>query len=154
MTRQVVTAISMIVATISGSYAASLLAAKYDKGTSVAKEVPSELVKLEIVVVPVIRKGAVQGYVIARAEIAVGADDAKAMKPLLQSYAAEAAFKVLFEKGVDFGALKPLEVTEIANQITGQANQRIGRNLIKTTVIESINFVPQGEVRELSTRKK
>lgn len=153
MSRGLVMSISVIAATLAGSYAASMFASGHTKSEGPAKEPPRELVKLEAVAVPVIRTGGVQGYVIARAHVTLDAEDAKANKPILQSYAGEAVFRVLFEQGFEFGALKQFEIAKLADEITTKANERIGRPAVKTTVIESINFVAQSEVRQPAPRR-
>lgn len=138
-----------IISTLGGAYAATRWPLHGGLKPDQAEAVAAELVKLEPVSVPIIRSGKVQGYVVARAVVSASAADVKRSRPALIAFATEALFRTIYdEQTIDFAALKPMQLAAIARRVVELANERIGQPAVRQTVIESLNFVSQAEVRE------
>ncbi|MGE0768254.1 MAG: hypothetical protein AB7L90_17500 [Hyphomicrobiaceae bacterium] len=146
MLRSLSLGVLAIVATLIGHYAAGIVSSP-----SATEHVPQEhidIVKLEPISAPVIRGGKVIGYVVARTSVTAPAADVKAHKALLAAYAAEAAFRAIYEeKSFDFSSLRAAEVLELSRRIVDHSNKRMGRATVREAVIESLNFVTQAELR-------
>ena len=117
-------------------------------GAEVVDSAALDTVKLEAVSVPVVRDGAVQGYVIARIAFTAPSSEVKSSKSLLTAMVSEAALRSIFEDATfDFSNIRPLDVTKLADAITSKANARMGNNSVRAAVIESLNFIPQSQNR-------
>lgn len=107
-----------------------------------------EVMKLDPLSVPIVRKGSVEGYVIVRVSIAAPAADLKVGKALIGAYASEAAFKAIHdESAFGFAALKPLQAAALSERIHKLANERAGRIIISQVMIEALNYVSARESR-------
>lgn len=144
----VAVALVAILSTLGGSYCARLLATAA-KSTAVAEEAAFvDIVKLEPISVPIVRKSKIEGYVIARIALSAPAYDVKNSKTVLMAYASEATFRAIYEDQVfDFAALKTADIAALAVRIAKLANERIGRPAIKSALVESLSFVSKSEVR-------
>ena len=136
-----------IAATLGGAW----LTLSLEKGQRSAKlddPVVLEIVKLEHASVPIIRNGAVVGYVIARVSIGVAVHELKTGRPAIVAYAGEAVFRAVYEEPTfDFSALKTADLPALTERMTALANARIGRDVVKKTVIEHLGFVDKALVR-------
>jgi hypothetical protein len=142
-----VVGIAAILSTLAGSYLAALLTGG-SRDPEQKASVALEFIKLDVISVPVIRSGKIQGYVLVRASVGVPLDEAKNGRPVITVYSSEGVFRALHEEDFDFKALKPTEIARLADRATSLINARIGRGAVKSTAFESVNFVPQSEVRK------
>ena len=152
MIKLVVLGLAGIAATLAGSFLATILGAPQDAKLE-KKEPEVEIVKFDAISVPVIRRAKVQGYVVVRISVLAYSAEVKVGRPTLMAFASEAAFRAIYEEeAFDFSALKPVQITAIAEKITGLTNARLARPFIKQTAIESLNFVTQSEIKDVRQR--
>lgn len=142
-----------IAATLGGAYAAmTARMAKLSAPSSQASPA-LDMVKIEPVSVPVVRRGKVAGYVIARVTITAAAGDVKDQRTLLSSYATEAVFRAVYEEQVfDFSELKVVEIMTLADRIARLANERLGRSIVHAAIIDGLSFVEPSGVRTQKLR--
>jgi hypothetical protein len=152
MSRLLLTGLSAVAATLAGSLGALLWTSGAGKSVKSAEQPAVEVLKLEPVSVPVIRGGAVQGYVIARASFLVDAAYAKTSRPQASAYAGEAAFRAIFAESVDFAHLKPIELGGLADRMAALANERLGRAVFSRATIDNLSFVAKSEIRQSGSR--
>jgi hypothetical protein len=146
--RNLVLGFAAVAATLLGGAGAALLASSKAAAPAPAEAPVHELVKLDAVSVPVIRRGQVQGYVVAQVAVEAAAVDMKNSKPVLAVYASEAVFRAVYEEeAFDFSGLRPAHLAALADRMTKLANERIGRAAIKRVAIESINYVTEAQAR-------
>lgn len=147
MVKYIALAVIVVLATLGGSVAAIKLGAVDDERAAAPRDIV-EIVRLEQASVPVIRRGAVVGYVLAQLSFAAAANDLKSDKQALTIYVTEAGFSTVFEEdGFDFASLRTVQIATLADRMLKRANDRIGRDAIKKVVIESLAFLDQGAVR-------
>lgn len=129
---------------------------------SSAAHVPSEaevevieFIKTEMVSVPVIRAGKVQGYVVAQLSFAVNKTATKKLAFEPTPYLVDIAFRALYENSaIDFSQLQPQDLTLLAKKISEGANAKLGGEVVKDVLMNEINYVPRDEVRTNWVRKK
>jgi flagellar basal body-associated protein FliL len=112
-------------------------------------------IKTDMVSVPVIKDGKVQGYLVAQLSFAVNkAESAKlAFEPA--PYLIDVAFRTLYENSViDFEKLRPQDLTALAKKISEGANAKLGSKVVKDVLMNEINYIPRDEVRTNWVSKK
>lgn len=147
MVRMLLLGLVVVIATLGGSYAAM----QFPRGTSSKTEDASEkaeVVKLDPVSVPVVREGKIQGYVIGRFAFSAPASAIRKDKDVLSLYVNEAIFRSVYEEeGLDFTALKIVEVDKLIGRMVTKANARLGQSTIVQIFVESMNFLAHDAVR-------
>ncbi|MCA3554264.1 hypothetical protein [Aestuariivirga sp.] len=102
----------------------------------------------ELTSVPVIRGGDVVGYVIL--QLSFAADRAllaqKKLDPM--PYIKDSAFRVIFTSSdVDFRRLKPEDLDKLTGAIAGEANKRLGMELVRHVLLQQLNYVKKEDIR-------
>lgn len=140
-------ALVAIISTLGGTYGGKLYATA-EKTTDPSNGTAVDIVKLDPISVPIIRKGQIEGYVVARIAVAATTSDVKNGKAVLVAYASEATFRAVYEdQSFEFANLKPADVAVLTERIAKLSNERIGRPAIKQALVESLNFVSKSEAR-------
>ena len=129
---------------------------------SSAAHVPSEaevevieFIKTDMVSVPVIREGKVQGYLVAQLSFAVNKTATKKLAFEPTPYLVDVAYRALYENSaIDFAQLQPQDLTLLAKKIAEGANAKLGGDVVKDVLMNEINYVPRDEVRTNWVRKK
>jgi flagellar basal body-associated protein FliL len=129
---------------------------------SSAAHVPSEaevevieFIKTDMVSVPVIREGKVQGYLVAQLSFAVNKTAARKLPFEPTPYLVDVAYRALYENSaIDFSQLQPQDLTLLAKKIAEGANAKLGGEVVKDVLMNEINYVPRDEVRTNWVRKK
>lgn len=148
MVKMILLGIVAVAATLGGAYAGMRFTSHTTAAADTREQEALEFVKLEVASVPVIREAAIVGYVVVRAAFSASSKDVKQSRPALTIFAAEALFKSIYEEeGLNFAALKPIQLGALTERITKAANMRFGRDAIRQLAVESLNYIPQDEVR-------
>jgi hypothetical protein len=129
---------------------------------SSAANVPSEaevevieFIKTDMVSVPVIREGKVQGYLVAQMSFAVNKAATAKLSFEPSPYLVDVAYRALYENSaIDFAQLQPQDLTLLAKKIAEGANAKLGGEVVKDVLMNEINYVPRDEVRTNWVRKK
>jgi flagellar basal body-associated protein FliL len=114
-----------------------------------------EFIKTDMVSVPVIREGKVQGYLVAQLSFAVNKTATKKLAFEPAPYLVDVAYRALYENSaIDFSQLQPQDLTLLAKRILEGANAKLGSEVVKDVLMNEINYVPRDEVRTNWVRKK
>lgn len=114
-----------------------------------------EFIKTDMVSVPVIKGGKVQGYLVAQMSFAVNKTATKKLAFEPTPYLVDVAYRALYENSViDFAQLQPQDLTLLAKKIAEGANAKLGGEVVKDVLMNEINYVPRDEVRTNWVRKK
>ena len=127
-----------------------------------ASNVPTEeeaaaidFIKADMVSVPIIREGKVQGYLVAQLSFAVSKLEAKKLGFEPMPYLVDVAFRTLYDNtAIDFMKLRPQDLTTLARKISQGVNEKLGREIVKDVLMNEINYVPRDEVRTNWVKKK
>jgi flagellar basal body-associated protein FliL len=114
-----------------------------------------EFIKTDMVSVPVIRDGKVQGYLVAQLSFAVNKTATAKLSFEPAPYLVDVAYRALYENSaIDFAQLQPQDLTLLAKKIAEGANAKLGSEVVKDVLMNEINYVPRDEVRTNWVRKK
>jgi flagellar basal body-associated protein FliL len=114
-----------------------------------------EFIKTDMVSVPVIREGKVQGYLVAQLSFAMNKTATKKLAFEPAPYLVDVAYRALYENSaIDFAQLQPQDLTLLAKKILEGANAKLGGEVVKDVLMNEINYVPRDEVRTNWVRKK
>lgn len=114
-----------------------------------------EFIKTDMVSVPVIRGGKVQGYLVAQLSFAVNKAETAKLPFEPAPYLVDVAYRALYENlTIDFSRLQPQDLTLLARKISEGANAKLGGEFVKDVLMNEINYVPRDEVRTNWVRKK
>jgi hypothetical protein len=118
-----------------------------EKNTSLAAA-PAEFIKSDMISVPVIRSGKVQGYVVAQFTFVVDTSEVSKLSYEPNPFLFDAAFRCLYEnQTTDFSSLQQQDLTELAKQVMERANKKLGIPVTKDVLLTEINYVSRDEVR-------
>ncbi len=114
-----------------------------------------DFIKADMVSVPIIREGKVQGYLVAQLSFAVSKIESKKLGFEPTPYLVDVAFRTLYDNtAIDFLKLRPQDLTTLARKISQGVNEKLGREIVKDVLMNEINYVPRDEVRTNWVKKK
>lgn len=107
-----------------------------------------EEVKADMTSVPMIRGGEIVGYLIIQLSFAVDKAVKEETKIDALPFVNDAAFRVIFgSSDLDFRRLTRADLDQITGQISDEANRRIGKKLVRQTLVQQLNFVRREDIR-------
>ena len=114
-----------------------------------------EFIKTEMISVPVIKAGKVQGYLVAQLSFAVNKTETAKLSFEPTPYLLDVAYRTLYDNSaIDFAQLQPQDLTLLAKTIAEGANAKLGAVVVKDVLMNEINYVPRDEVRTNWVKKK
>jgi hypothetical protein len=137
-----------IVALSSSYFSANFTGGKKVEGTEKKSDEPIEFIKSDMISVPVIKEGKVQGYVVAQFTFAVDTAEVAKLTFEPNPFLFDAAFRCLYEnQTTDFSKLQQQDLTELVKQVIERANKKFGKPIAKDVLLNEINYVARDEVR-------
>ncbi len=119
-----------------------------------AKVAPKELFstleqgKTEVVSVPMISNGEVQGYVLARFAYFVDGEKLKEMSIKPDVILVDEAFRLIYSSPVrDFQRIEKYDLASLTRRLKENVNKRLGMKLVHDVLVDSINYVARSEIR-------
>jgi len=107
-----------------------------------------EQISTDMTSVPMVRGGAIQGYVIIQLSFAADRARLEHLKIDPAPYLIDAAFRAIYGSSqTDFTRLRPSEIDELTDTIGKLANQHLGEPLVKQVLIQQLNYVRREDVR-------
>lgn len=148
MVKMIMLGLAVLAATLGGTYAGLIASVQSNEPVGSKQNEVLEFVKLDATSVPIIRDGAIAGYVVVRAAFSAASYDVKQNRSWLTTFTAEALFKSLYEEtSLNFAALKPVQLDALTERIAKAANRRLGRDGVKQLAVESLSYLTVDEVR-------
>jgi len=107
-----------------------------------------EAVKTRMISVPMIRDGALQGYMMAQLTFTIDSKLNKEMPIKAGEYLLDEAFKALYnESDIDFRNFKKQDLAGLSKRIAESANKRFGQPLVDDVLIQELNYLPKEQAR-------
>jgi hypothetical protein len=107
-----------------------------------------ETVRTRMISIPVVRAGAIQGYVMAQFSFSADAKTLKKLSVKADVVVLDEAFKALYsEDALDFRNLGKQDLPALAKRIVEGSNQRFGLKIIEDVFIQELNYVTKDGVR-------
>lgn len=107
-----------------------------------------EQLSTEMTSVPMIRNGAVLGYVIIQLNYAIdkAAKDRAHIDPM--PYLIDAAFRAVYQNSqTDFAKLRASDIDKLTEAIKAEANARLGDGMVQHVLLAQLNFVRKEDIR-------
>ena len=116
--------------------------------------VPLEQIKTDIISVPMISEGQVQGYVLARFVYMVASDRLKKLSVPPDALLVDEAFRLIYESPVeDFRRIEKYDLASLTRRLKENVNKRLGEPLVHDVLVDSINYVSKNEIRYRGLRQ-
>lgn len=134
--------------------AASYAAVSWQAGQAAPEadhESPSgglETVRTRMISVPVIRSGAIQGYVMAQFSFTAQAATLKKMPVKADIVLLDEAFKAIYsEDDLDFRKMKKQDLGGLVKRIVESSNTRLGLHVVEDAFIQEFSYVTKDGIR-------
>lgn len=120
----------------------------HDETSSDAEDRGVEELKTEMTSVPMVRGGEIIGYVIIQLSFQADRKLLSGLRTEPLPYLIDAAFRVIFASGdIDFQRLRGSDLDRLTAEIGKEANSRIGAELVRTVLIQQLNYVRKEDIR-------
>ena len=97
--------------------------------------------------VPIVKDGAVQGYVIAQFVYTVDAEAVKTMSLPPEAYLIDEAFRALYsDDKLDFRKLEKYDLTSLTKQLLQRMHERMNNDVVKEVLVQEFNFVAKDDL--------
>lgn len=107
-----------------------------------------ETVRTRMISVPVIRAGAIQGYVMAQFSFTANAATIKRLSVKADVVLLDEAFKVIYsEDSLDLRDLKKQDLGALVKRIVKATNQRFGTHIVEDAFIQELSYVTKEGIR-------
>ncbi len=107
-----------------------------------------EQVKTEVISVPMIHEGRIQGYVLARFAYLMDAERRKKLSVDPGLIITDEAFRIIYASPVrDFQRIEKYDLASLTERLKKRVNERLGTELVQDVLVESINYVARSEIR-------
>ncbi|OCW56169.1 hypothetical protein [Hoeflea olei] len=107
-----------------------------------------ETIRGEMVSIPVIRDGAVQGYFLTRLSYTVDPERAKAMSVPLPELATDVLYTALVgEQVIDFTGARKFDLEAFKTQVKETLNAKLGEEVFHDVLVEQIDFLSKADIR-------
>ena len=99
--------------------------------------------------VPIVRDGAISGYVVAQFVYTIDTDDLRRLGVPPESFVLDETFRRLFaDESIDFANLRAFDMKAFLDGLTQGVNARIGAPVIRELLVEEFNFVDPSQIRQ------
>jgi hypothetical protein len=137
-----------VIALGSSYFSSQMHSGNANGATDKGKNAPVEFIKSDMISVPVIRSGKLQGYVVAQFTFAVDSSEITKLSFEPTPFLIDSAFRTLYDNlTIDFSKLQQQDLTELAAKVVESANKKIGAPIAKDVLLNDINYVARDEVR-------
>jgi flagellar basal body-associated protein FliL len=118
--------------------------------TAHASNAPATLEQLQtkMLNVPIIRDGAVQGYVLAQFVFTVESSKLKELSTKPELIVVDEAFKLIYTgEAIDFRHLRRNDIGALSKLIQDNVNKRYGEKLVHEVLVQELNYLPRDQLR-------
>ncbi|NJO21875.1 MAG: hypothetical protein HC868_01670 [Sphingomonadales bacterium] len=139
--------------------AASYAAVSWQAGQASPEAEPERLyggletVRTRMISVPIIRSGAIQGYVMAQFSFTADASILKRLSVKADVVVLDEAFQAIYsEDALDFRDLKKQDLGGLVKRIVEGSNKRFGTRIVEDAFIQELSYVTKDGTRTGSKR--
>lgn len=107
-----------------------------------------EQVKTDVISVPMLNNGKVEGYVLARFAYLVDADLLKKLAVRPDPILMDSAFRTIYASPIsDFQRIEKYDLKKLTARLKRAVNDTLGAEVVRDVLIDSINYVARDEIR-------
>jgi hypothetical protein len=134
--------------TLAATFGGAYWRAKPAKDAAGQHEEATQTRPVKPVTVPVIIDGVLKGYVSAEFTIVtVAAADGHGAGVDPESFFIDEAFRLIYaDTKTDFAHIQKADLAALTRQLTSNINQRLGKTVVKETLVKSVTFVAREDI--------
>lgn len=112
-----------------------------------------DYVRADVLSIPRMEGGVVEGYFLARLVYTAGAERLRQLSLPAEALLTDAAYTHLYDNPqIDFSQVESLDLDAFRTQLRDAVNARIGEDLIEEVLIEQIDYLSKADIRRASFR--
>jgi hypothetical protein len=105
-------------------------------------------VQTKVLNVPIIKDGALQGYVLAQFVFTVETEKLKELSTKPDVVVVDEAFKLIYTgEAVDFRTLRKNDIIALSKLIQTNVNKRLGETVVHEVLVQEFNYLPKDQLR-------
>ncbi len=137
--------------TLGGAYGGVSWRLRASDAPAPAHEEKLETRKIKPITVPIIADGVLKGYISAEFSMLGPKNDPHGehgsdLDP--EGYFMDEAFRLIYaENKIDFTQMQKTDLAILTSRITTNVNKRIGKDVVKETLVKSFAFIPRDELQ-------
>jgi hypothetical protein len=149
MIKVILSALWICIITLVSSYAAVLWKTQTAiAGTEEGGLTGLNYTKTDPINVPIIEKGAINGYVVAQFVYTADAASLKQLSVPPDAFILDEAFRTIFsDEHIDFEHLERFDLAALTKNLATAVNTRFGSDIVQDVLVEQFTFVTKDEVR-------
>jgi len=98
--------------------------------------------------VPVIKGGALQGYVLAQFVFTVETGKLKDLSTKPEVILVDEAFKLIYTgEAIDFGTLRKNDIAVLSKMLLANVNKRLGDTVVHEVLVQEFNYLPKSQLQ-------
>jgi hypothetical protein len=98
--------------------------------------------------VPVIKGGALQGYVLAQFVFTVETGKLKDLSTKPEVILVDEAFKLIYTgEAIDFGTLRKNDIAVLSKMLLANVNKRLGDTVVHEVLVQEFNYLPNSQLQ-------
>jgi flagellar basal body-associated protein FliL len=114
-----------------------------------------DYVKTEVMSVPLIQEGEVQGYFLSRLVYTVNPEEMKKLTVPAQAIITDAVYSYVYSSPeVDFTRADRLDVDAFRNNLRERINAQVQHDLVKDVLIEQVDYLTKAEIRDNAIKRR
>jgi hypothetical protein len=143
MIKTLAVAIWTVAALVGGSYgAAYVMKAQAARASATPEDLAFETRKTHEISVPILRDGAVKGYVVLQLNYVVDLEAAKKLQVPPEPFVVDEAFQFVYgDERIDFSHLDRVDIGKMTETLIQRVNTRLAANVITDMGVVEFNFL-------------
>jgi flagellar basal body-associated protein FliL len=114
-----------------------------------------DYVKTEVLSVPVLKKGGIVGYFLARFVYTVDPKKMQKLSAPANALIADELYTYLFSNpNIDFTEVASLDIDAMRAGVRDAINKRVGEEFVHDVIIEQIDFLSKEQIRDNTIRRR
>jgi hypothetical protein len=98
--------------------------------------------------IPVIKDGALQGYVLAQFVFTVETEKLKELSTKPDIVIVDEAFKLIYTgEAIDFRTMRKNDIAALSKLILTNVNKRLGEAIVHEVLVQEFNYLPRDQLR-------
>jgi hypothetical protein len=98
--------------------------------------------------VPIIKDGALQGYVLAQFVFTVETEKLKELSTKPEVVIVDEAFKLIYTgEAIDFRTMRRNDIAALSKLILTNVNKRLGETIVHDVLVQEFNYLPKDQLR-------
>jgi hypothetical protein len=118
-----------------------------------AKPVVLQQMQTRVLNVPIIKDGALHGYVLAQFVFTVETAKLVELSTKPDIVMVDEAFKLIYTgEAIDFRTLRKNDIMALAKLIMANVNKRLGQPVVHEVLVQEFNYLPKDQLRSSASR--